>query len=227
MIDTHCHFDMMDNPETYIKGMSQAGHTIIGMTNCPKHFEVGSPIVRQYPRIRLALGFHPQVVDQIQSQLKLFDKFVDTTTYIGEIGMDFSKRYESFKAAQLKAFEYICQLLSGKKKIISIHSTKAEAEILQIIERFSIKTPILHWYSGPLNLIPKALDLGCYFSINESMTLTQKGRMLIKNIPTDRILTESDAPFNRHVNIGNALRNMNLDESIIASNFRALIATLK
>lgn len=116
MIDTHCHFDMIDDPETYISNMSLAGHTIIGMTNCPEHFEAGYRIVRKYPRIRLALGFHPQIVNQIQSQLKLFERLVDLTSYIGEIGMDFSRRYESFKTLQLKTFESICRVLSGKKK---------------------------------------------------------------------------------------------------------------
>lgn len=71
------------------------------------------------------------------------------------------------------------------------------------------------------------MELGCYFSINESMTLTQKGRSLIASIPTDRILTESDVPFNRHDNISSALRNINLDDSVIASNFSTLVETLK
>lgn len=226
MIDTHCHFDMMDNPENFIRFMSENGHTIIGMTNCPEHFAEGYSIVRSYSRIRLSIGFHPQVVKEIFSQLPLFDKMENKTSFIGEIGLDFSKNFLSTKDIQLQVFEHLCQTLSHKKKIISIHSTKAETEVLSYIEKYSLKTPILHWYTGPLDLIDQAIDLGCYFSINESMTLTNNGKRIISKLPPDRILTESDAPFNRHSNIERAISNVNIDASLISQNFRKLLSTL-
>lgn len=226
MIDTHCHFDMMNNPEDFIRFMSENGHTIIGMTNCPEHFAAGYSIVRSYLRIRLSLGFHPHVVKEIYTQLPLFDKMEKETSFIGEIGLDFSKNFLSTKEIQLQVFEHLCQTLSHKKKIISIHSTKAETEVLSFIEKYSLKTPILHWYTGPLDLVDQAIALGCYFSINESMTLTYKGKRIISKLPPDRILTESDAPFNRHSNIERAISNVNINTSLILQNFRRLLSTL-
>lgn len=41
MIDTHCHFDFMPNPEKYISEHEAFGDTVIGMTNCPIHYEMG------------------------------------------------------------------------------------------------------------------------------------------------------------------------------------------
>ena len=54
---------------------------------------------------------------------------------------------------------------------------------------------ILHWYSSPLRDLNKALELGCYFSINHAMVKSTHGRRIIDAIPMDRILIESDAPF--------------------------------
>ena len=46
MIDTHCHFDMMPNPEKYISDIEQRGDIVIGMTNAPSHFQIGWQHVR-------------------------------------------------------------------------------------------------------------------------------------------------------------------------------------
>lgn len=92
IIDTHCHFDMMSQPEAYIRQKEQAGDIVIGMTNLPSHFEMGLPHVKRYKHIRLALGLHPLLASENKNELPLFDSLLDQTSYIGEIGLDFSKK---------------------------------------------------------------------------------------------------------------------------------------
>ena len=55
--------------------------------------------------------------------------------------------------------------------------------------------PVLHWFSGNMRELNHAIELGCWFSINPSMTLSKKGQEIIKKIPKERILTETDSPF--------------------------------
>lgn len=227
IIDMHCHYDMIPNPESYLAQHEIEGDIIIGMTNIPSHFEIGMPHVRKYRNIRLSLGFHPQLAEENQSELLKFSSLLPSTSYVGEIGLDFNKYFSSSKPVQLASFDYICSCLSGKKKIISIHSRMAEREVVDILEKYNIYTPIFHWYTGPLSLIPQIIELGGYFSINEAMTLSEKGRRIISKIPLDRLLTESDAPYNRKSNIVSALKNLNIDNSIIYSNFKKLINTIK
>ncbi len=59
------------------------------------------------------------------------------------------------------------------------------------------------------------------------MTLSEKGRRIISKIPLDRILTESDAPYNKKDNIIAALNNLHIDESIVYENFKCLLKTIK
>ena len=56
---------------------------------------------------------------------------------------------------------------------------------------------ILHWYSGNLRTLRDAIDLGCYFSINQQMLLSKNGRDVVDALPIDKILVESDAPFSK------------------------------
>jgi TatD DNase family protein len=56
-------------------------------------------------------------------------------------------------------------------------------------------TVVLHWFTGSRSDARRAVSLGCYFSVNAEMTRSERGRALIAELPSDRILTETDGPF--------------------------------
>ena len=116
IIDTHCHFDMMPNPEWYIQNAERKGEIIIGMTNLPSHFEMGCVHVQNFRHIRLALGFHPQLAKESIDELVSFGKLVNKTSYIGEIGLDFSKNYVDSKEKQIYAFRSVLNYIKGDNK---------------------------------------------------------------------------------------------------------------
>ena len=222
IIDTHCHFDMMPRPDRFISEAEEKGTILLGMTNLPSHFKMGFPHVKPFKNIRLALGFHPQAASERYGELSLFDELIDQTSYIGEIGLDFSADFCNSREIQLSAFRHILNSMQNKKKIISVHSRKAETELLDLLIEYQISNVIFHWYSGPLNLIPQIIERGYYFSINEAMTQSVNGRKIISAIPRDRILTESDSPYNTKNSIESALLNINMSEEDIYFNFIAV-----
>lgn len=227
MIDTHCHFDIMSNPEAYIYAKEVVGDIVIGMTNLPSHFCIGEPYIRSFKHVRLALGLHPLLAADKQNELQIFKNNIEKTSYIGEIGLDFSKSGISTKEIQISVLRKILSELKGKKKIVSVHSRKAERELLDLLCEYDIKNVIFHWYSGPVGLIPSILSCGYYFSINESMTLSKNGQKIIENIPNPRILTETDAPYNSKTDIGNVLTYLRMTEQDIKNNFMALVRKIK
>lgn len=227
IVDTHCHVDMLDSPESYLLEKEKSGDITLGMTNLPSHFSMGHPYFRRMKMSRLALGYHPQLVHDYPAEIYDLKRLIPMTSYIGEVGLDFSRDFIIHKGLQKEYFDYICQCIQGERKIVSIHSRMAERDVVEILGKYNISTPIFHWYSGPLNLIPQIIDIGGYFSINEAMTLSEKGRKIISKIPLDRLLTESDAPYNQKGNIISALKNLHIDNSIIYSNFQTLLNTIK
>ena len=227
IIDTHCHFDMMPNPEAYISAKEKAGDIVIGMTNLPSHFKMGFPHVKRYKHIRLALGLHPLLASENKNELPLFNCLLDQTSYIGEIGLDFSKEGLSTMEDQIYVLRKLLEKLEGRRKIISVHSRKAEKELFDLLCEYNINNVIFHWYSGPIDLIPSIISKGYYFSINEAMTISKNGRTIIKEIPRSRILTESDAPFNNKVDIKEAQINMQITENEVKNNFMELLSKIK
>jgi len=227
IIDTHCHFDMMPNPELYLKSQEAMTNISIGMTNLPSHFAMGYEHVKTYRYSRLALGLHPLYASEKKSELCLFSQYINQTSYIGEIGLDFSNEGLPTKEDQLVVLDNILFQLTGKKKIISVHSRRAEKFLFEMLCKHEIKNVIFHWYSGPLTLIPQIIERGYYFSINEKMTKTDSGKKIIDCIPSDRILTETDAPYNNVCSIKQALLNIGLNENQVFENFCRLLSSIK
>jgi TatD DNase family protein len=218
---------MMPHPEAYISAKEKAGDIIIGMTNLPSHFRMGQPHLRSFKHVRLALGLHPLLASENKNELPLFNSLLDQTSYIGEIGLDFSKEGLSTKDDQVFVLRKLLAKLEGKKKIISVHSRKAEKELFDLLCEYNINNVIFHWYSGPIDLIPFIISKGYYFSINEAMSISKNGRAIIKEIPRNRILTESDAPFNNKADIKEALINMHITENEVKENFVELLSKIK
>ncbi len=195
MIDAHCHIDLYENPKEILKNSINAEHTVISMTNLPSHFEMGYPHFVSLKKIRLALGMHPLMADFHRSEFDLFIKNVQRTSYIGEIGLDFSREGISTKDVQLETFNRILKTISGQKKILSIHSRRAEKEVLNLLTEYKVKGAIFHWYSGPVALIDQLAEAGYYLSVNPAMIKSESGQKIIQRIPPDKMLTETDGPF--------------------------------
>lgn len=195
MIDTHCHIDLYPNPERLLRELDLQGITVISMTNLPSHFKMGLPYFKSLKRIRLALGMHPLYAENHSREFSAFLKLIDTTSYIGEVGLDFSREGIPTKDIQVKSFRKILKSLYGKKKILSLHSRKAEREVLSNLIEFKAKSAIFHWYSGPINLINEIASSGFYFSVNNAMIKSKAGQTRISKFPKDKILTETDGPF--------------------------------
>jgi len=195
MIDTHCHIDLYPDPSKLILNIERDKILTILVTNLPSSFNKAFPHVQGLRFIRLGLGLHPLSAQQHVAERRLFEKYVDRTSYIGEIGLDFSKAGISSKGLQLESFKFVIKCIRNKPKFITLHSRRAESTVLAILEEEKRSPVVFHWYSGPLNVLDRAVSLGHYFSINPAMVKSSTGKKIIERLTKDRILTESDGPF--------------------------------
>lgn len=200
MIDTHCHVDLYPRPTDVAAGADRAGVLTIVVTNLPSAFDRAFPYVQTMRNIRLALGLHPLIAEQHDPERKRFAELVDKTSYIGEVGLDFSRAGFSTKELQIESFKFVLRALQGKPKFITLHSRRAESAVLELLEEANRSPVVFHWYSGPLYVLNRASKQGHFFSINPAMVGSPKGQKIIASLSPDRVLTETDGPF---VKIGN------------------------
>ena len=196
MIDTHCHLDLYSHPTRIADRANRAGVLTVMVTNLPSAFEKSLPHVRAFEQIRPAIGLHPLLAEQHRSERHRFRQLVDKTSYIGEVGLDFSNAGKTTKDVQIESFKFVLKTLRDKPKFVTIHSRRAESAVLEILEEMNYLFPVVfHWYSGSLNILDQAIQQGHYFSANPAMIKSSNGQKIIDRIPPERFLTETDGPF--------------------------------
>lgn len=193
LYDTHFHLDLQKDKHGAIENIAKNEVYTIAMTNLPDLYQKEVSLYRQ-KYIRIALGFHPELIHEYPNKIPVMWKYLADARYIGEVGLDFTDK--SHAKEQIAFFsELIARCKNDRNKIISIHSRGAENEILDIIGTNFKFTPILHWYSGTIGNLKIACERGYYFSVNLSMTRTKKFAQILECIPNDKILLETDSPF--------------------------------
>ncbi len=149
--------------------------------------------------VRVALGLHPQLVAEREAEIGLFESLLPEARYVGEVGLDASPRFYKSFDTQERVFERILRMCAEHgNRILTVHSVRAVSKVLQHLER---ELPadrghvVLHWFTGSVSEARRAVDRGCYFSVNSEMLKSPKHRTLVKQLPLTRLLTETDGPF--------------------------------
>lgn len=197
MIDFHCHLDLYPDPVAMVREARSLEMFVLSVTTTPTAFEGTSALASDAPRIRTALGLHPQLAHERKGELALFDELLPTTRYVGEIGLDGGPELKRYWPDQQLVFDWIlnaCTNAGGR--ILSIHSRRAAGPVLDALESHpDAGIPVLHWFSGTQRDLKRAVALGCWFSVGPAMLAGEKGRALAAGMPHDRVLTETDGPF--------------------------------
>lgn len=195
-MDAHMHFDLYENRDGVLEYIESKKSYTIAVTNLPELFQRYDKKYMDKKFVKIALGFHPELVAEYKYQQGLFHQLVDKTRFIGEVGLDFADASDKNKNSQIAVFRNILSWCTNKKKILSVHSRGASKEIISMLEEFNGKV-ILHWYSGRIVDLETALSRGYYLSVNHQMLESERGRNIVNKLPVDRILIESDAPFTK------------------------------
>jgi TatD DNase family protein len=197
VIDFHAHLDLYPDPKMIVKEIVERGMYVLSVTTTPSAWKGTSALATPGSRIRTALGLHPQIAHERVGELPLFDLHLHETMYVGEIGLDGGPEFKPHWQTQLTVFDHIlnaCQLVGGR--IMSIHSRRAAPAVLDRLVAFpGAGTPILHWFSGGKRDLQRAVALGCWFSVGPAMLVSERSRALVRGMPRDRVLTETDGPF--------------------------------
>lgn len=237
LIDTHFHLDYYKNHSYWYERINELGQYTLCVTNSPEVYLSCKRLYKETKYIKFALGYNPQVANSIKFSKNTFLEGLQTATYIGEVGLDFSPKYVATRTSQIEAFRFICNEAQKTGKIISVHSRKAEKEVLNILSNYRGTRAIIHWYTGDATTMEQLLEIGCYFSINSNMCTSGSGKSILSKIPLDRLLIESDGPFSvvgakkytplllkeSYSIISNILKRDDL-ERIVFNNFKTLLS---
>ena len=211
--DTHCHLDLMLGPDAAASESAALG---LGLFDCgvdPRDFAAAKKRAGRYPNIIAGAGLHPWWLADGRcgpAEVNLLCEVAAQERHIGEVGLDFSARFAGSEPLQIRAFDRLCDTLVQRSlagRVISIHAVRSAGAVLDVLESHGLLIPnpdspviIFHWFSGTSDELVRARNAGCYFSVSERMLATKRGREYVRQIPLDRLLLETDAPFDQQSN---------------------------
>lgn len=173
-----------------------AGIDTIAVTTTPSVFARCVEISASYRHIYPAIGLHPEWAGQRARELPLLISSLAATRFVGEIGLDYTTQDLEDRRLQRDVFAGILDACAGYgNKVLTIHSRRAETEIIQMVGDKYPGAIILHWFTGSHATLNCALSAGYYISVNPAMIASARGRAIVSEIPRNRILMETDGPF--------------------------------
>lgn len=196
LVDTHCHLTFFELPKGIIAAANTNKVRIVAVTESPDEYRRLRARLGPAANVDVALGLHPASAAALdRNQLTRFFRMLPEADWVGEVGLDFRRRTTpQDRRSQRVAFESILGHDQIRSKTMTVHSRGAAADVIECLGQVSVRA-ILHWYAGSLRLAEQALSIGAYFSINPAMIVSERGRALVRFLPRDRVLLESDGPF--------------------------------
>lgn len=199
IFDSHAHYDdakFDDEREALLAELPSRG--VCGVVNCgcdTVSSKTALKLADSYSYIYAAVGIHPEnigggTVNEIRTLVK-HKKCVA----IGEIGLDYYWVSDN-KEQQKELFSQQLELANEINKPVIVHDRDAHSDTLELLKKHRPKG-VVHSFSGSTETAKEILKLGMYIGIGGVITFKNAKKLpeVVKMLPEDRFLLETDAPY--------------------------------
>ncbi len=202
--ETHAHYDDekfdADREELISSLFSQGQIDYIVNAGCDvKSSLTGLELSKKWKNFYAACGIHPHSADEMNDEsYELIKRLCadPKCVAVGEIGLDY---YYDFcdREVQRSCFRRQLELAAEVDLPVIIHSREAAAETFNIIKESNVRKGIIHSYSGHTQMALEYIEMGFYIGIGGMVTFknAKKPVEVVKNIPLERIVLETDSPY--------------------------------
>ncbi len=212
MIDTHAHIDFKEfnsDQEAVIERFFLGGGTKFINVGCNLLSSINShELAMKHKNIFASVGIHPHDADAMDKlSLKKIEELAMhyKVVAIGEIGLDYYRNFSSMEN-QISVFKTQIELAENHKKPIIIHCRDAYNELIDILKEYKTSNwrGVIHCFTASWDIAKELLDIGFYVGFTGIVTYykdeserDEEPEMykVIKNMPLDKILIETDCPY--------------------------------
>jgi TatD DNase family protein len=202
LVDSHCHIDFAEPDErpALIERARAAGvATMLTIGTKAEELPEVIEIASSDPDIWCSIGVHPH--EAAATPDGVMDQLTDLVSHpkvvgIGETGLDFHYDH-SPRDRQAQLFRAQCRLARAAGLPVIVHSRNADTETAAILAEEGMAAGVIHCFSTSRALSEPALALGFYISLSGIVTFKNADELrgIVAEIPLDRLLIETDAPY--------------------------------
>jgi len=201
--DTHAHYDdprFDADRDAVLSGLPDRGIAYVNNIGCDMPSSRASvALAEKYPFVYAAVGVHPHEADSLRQQdLDELRQLLQHSKVraLGEIGLDY--HYDnSPRDIQRQAFHLQMELAEETGMPVVIHEREATRDCLEVIRSHRPCRGVFHCYSGSIETARELLDRGYFISFTGVITFANANRVreVVRFIPDDRIMVETDCPY--------------------------------
>jgi len=211
LVDSHCHLDRLDYKKKHkslddVVNKAKAMGIDYLMSVCVtlKDYPAMAALIKGHDQIFSSCGVHPLYYDE-KNQGQAFDEQLlleyasdEKVVAIGETGLDFFYAPET-KEWQIDSFRKQIRVAKKLNKPLIIHTRDARQDTLAILREEGAEQVggVLHCFTESIEMAVEAMEMGFYISVSGIVTFKNAKELqaVIKEIPLDRLLVETDAPY--------------------------------
>lgn len=201
LIDAHAHLhaeEFQADLPTVLAAAEAAGvRAILAVSETVADAQLNLELADRYPIIRPCAGLHPTEVDlgAAEAMVGLIRTHRDRLVAIGEVGLDYwIVQDPEQQEIQRQIFRRFIDLSNELELPLNVHSRSAGRHAIAFLREHGAKRVLLHAFDGRASAATTGVELGYYFSIPPSIVRSPQKQKLVRHLPLDRLLLESDAP---------------------------------
>lgn len=205
LFDSHTHVQLSqfdDDRDEVIKRALDAGVWIINAGADRESSKKGVEIANKYKEgVYATVGQHP-TEGEAGFDYEFFKNLAqnEKVIAIGECGLEYYRieQMEDSKEQIKKQKELFIEHIKLAKEVnkpLVIHCREAFPDLIEILQSNNIKSGLIHFFTGTLDEAIKLLGMGFYFTFGGLITFNRDFDEIIKFMPLDRIMVETDAPY--------------------------------
>ncbi|MGN0453394.1 MAG: TatD family hydrolase [Ruminococcus sp.] len=202
IFDAHAHYDdekFSEDRESVLASMPQNG--VVGIVNASIDIDTANTALsyaEKYGFMYAAVGIHPENLEGLEENyLEILAGLYknEKAVAIGEIGLDYY--WDISKEPQQKVFGEQLSLVNDLNAPVVIHDRDAHGDTLSFLKRYRPKQALVHCFSGSVEFMREIMRLDCYISLGGTVTFKNARHSVevAKEVPLDRLLLETDAPY--------------------------------
>jgi len=198
LIDVHCHLtapEFEGRVREVVEKSVKAGVKAIITSGLGYEDGLKALEISDYRIVYPSLGVSPYMLEGYEQVIKLISRESRRIVAIGEVGLDYWRvRDDEGRNRQRRVFREFIELSKSLDLPLIIHSRSAGRYALEILFEMKAERVIMHAFDGAAKHAVKAVEKGYMFSIPPSIARSQQKRNLVKRIPLENLLLESDSP---------------------------------
>lgn len=202
IFDTHAHYedeDFDDDRDKLLSSLPSKG--ISGVICC------GTTLLSSYSALELskkydymyaACGIYPhESINMRKGDMDVIKEMLSDkkAVAVGEIGLDY--HYDDApRELQLETFEEFLKMANDTDKPVIVHDREAHEDTLSLLKKYRPRG-VIHCFSGSIEIMNEIMKLGMYIGLGGAVTFknAKKSLLAAAQVPSDRLLLETDAPY--------------------------------